>query len=365
MVIKNKIRNIIRESIKKVLVEGFLDDIYLSDNFKRWFNGSKIVDENGKPLLLGHGTMSFHSIYKSKRFNTNFIHLASIDDASYFAGGKKRMFRFKNTINKLSDEDIINLYNKYLKYGSDGFIYLLDDEGIKKYNDKYNIKMAEMNQESKYYSLEKREKIRILLDISKNALLKHYQRNFGKLAYREVYEGSGPKIAPGYLDAEKCINDKREIKKWLEFFYPTLKQVRNSVIGKMFSKDNYFGNGGTYPLCARVLNPLTIDCHGNIWSQIYVRPDNCDAYEALFDKYCEFGGNKNGLKKGSWFELDNESIAYLAKKLGYDGVIFHNIREGADGEYRMKTTYIVYSTKQLKSPFENNGEFGDIENLFK
>lgn len=365
MIIQNKIRNIIRESIKKVLVEGFLDDIYLSDNFKRWFNGSKIVDENGKPLLLGHGTMSFHSIYKSKRFNTNFIHLASIDDASYFAGGKKRMFRFKNTINKLSDEDIVNLYNKYLKYDSDGFMYLLDDEGIKKYNDKYNINMAKMNQESNYYSLEKREKIKILLDISKNALFKHYQRNFGKIAYREFYEGSGPKISPSYLKAEKCINDKREIERWLEFFYPTLKQVRNSVTEKMFSKGNYLGNGGTYPLCARVLNPLTINCHGNIWSQIYVRPDSCDAYEALFDKYCELGGNKNDLQKGSWFELDNESIAYLAKELGYDGVIFHNIREGADGEYRMNTTYIVYSTKQLKSPFENNGEFGDIENLFK
>ena len=31
----------------------------------------------------------------------------------------------------------------------------------------------------------------------------------------------------------------------------------------------------------------------------------------------------------------------------------------------MDTTYIVYSTKQLKSPFENNGDFGDVENIFK
>lgn len=27
--------------------------------------------------------------------------------------------------------------------------------------------------------------------------------------------------------------------------------------------------------------------------------------------------------------------------------------------------YIVFSTKQLKSPYENNGNFGDVDNLFK
>ena len=71
------------------------------------------------------------------------------------------------------------------------------------------------------------------------------------------------------------------------------------------------------------------------------------------------------LKKGSYFGLDNESIAYLAKLCGYDGVVFKNIREGAYGNVRMDTTYIVFSTKQLKSPYENNGNFGDVDNLFK
>ena len=81
-------------------------------NFKKWFNGSKMVDENGKPLLLGHATRSFGF----NKFNTNFIHLSSINDASYFSGGNKRMFKFKNTINKMDDNEIVNFYNKYFKY---------------------------------------------------------------------------------------------------------------------------------------------------------------------------------------------------------------------------------------------------------
>ena len=360
-----KIKRIIRESIQKILVEGYLDDVYLSDNFKRWFSGSKIVDENGTPLLLGHGTRSFHSLYKSKKFNTSFIHLASIDDASYFSGGKKRMFRFKKTFNKLSDEDVINFYNKYLKYKSFGFMRLLDDEAMNKILKKYDDEKLKMNKESKFFSPEKRKQIKILLDVCKNALLKRYQNNLGRLVYQEAYENSGyPMLTIGYMDAEK-YNDKNRIKKWLEHDFPTLDSLRKIVINYMFTKDNYIGNGGVYPLCARVLNPLTINCHGNSWASIYVRPDSCDAYDALFDKYCELGGNKENIQKGSWFKLDNESIAYLAKQLGYDGVIFKNIREGGNENIRMDTTYIVFSTKQLKCPFENNGEFGDVENLFK
>jgi hypothetical protein len=78
-----------------------------------------------------------------------------------------------------------------------------------------------------------------------------------------------------------------------------------------------------------------------------------------------YGLNQTNLGRGSWFYLDNETIAEFAKELGYDGVVFKRIKEGSYGNVNMDTTYIVYSTKQLKSPFENNGDFGDVENIFK
>lgn len=112
---------------KLLLKEGYLDDLYLSDNFKRWFQGSKIVDENGRLILLGHATRSFGF----NRFDTPFIHLSSIDDASYFSGGHKRMFRFKSTLNKLSDDEIIKLYNKHFAYREENALHLLDENRFK------------------------------------------------------------------------------------------------------------------------------------------------------------------------------------------------------------------------------------------
>lgn len=356
MVIQNKIRNIIRESIKKVLVEGFLDDIYLSDNFKRWFNGSKIVDENGKPLLLGHGTVNFGF----KSFKTRYIHLAPINDASYFSGGNKRMFKFKKTLNKLSNEDVVNLYNKYLSYANNEseFVYKLDDNVMKKILNGYEeeIYSYKTGKFSDWFSKEDNEEYVKALNNSRKILINYYNKNMGHLCC--VPHNSGlPMLTPGGFGSE--LFEKDHIDFWLNNSFPTFKQLKNKIITIMFDKSDFY-KSGTYALCARVINPLVINCNWNTWDRIFIRKDSCNAYDELFNAYCKHKTNNN-----SNFVLDNESIAYLAKELGYDGVIFHNIREGGDGEYRMNTTYIVYSTKQLKSPFENNGEFGDIENLFK
>lgn len=128
-ILEEKIRSVVR----KVLREGFLDDVYSGNNFMKWFKGSKIVDENGKPLILGHATRSFGF----KKFNTEFIHLSSIDDASYFSGGSKRLFRYKNTLSKLSDDDVIELYNKYLGHKSDGRYFKLDSNALARIEDAY------------------------------------------------------------------------------------------------------------------------------------------------------------------------------------------------------------------------------------
>lgn len=54
-ILEEKIRSVVR----KVLREGFLDDVYSGNNFMKWFKGSKIVDENGKPLILGSCDQKF------------------------------------------------------------------------------------------------------------------------------------------------------------------------------------------------------------------------------------------------------------------------------------------------------------------
>jgi hypothetical protein len=61
--------------------------------FKKWFKGSKVVDDNGKPLLLYHGTPSFEG-YEFKPFeNKNragnidgYYFTSRVDDANDYAG---------------------------------------------------------------------------------------------------------------------------------------------------------------------------------------------------------------------------------------------------------------------------------------
>ena len=52
------LRQIIRETIEKDLLNN------INGNFHAWFDGSKVVDKNGNPLVVYHGTNS-----KFKKFN--------------------------------------------------------------------------------------------------------------------------------------------------------------------------------------------------------------------------------------------------------------------------------------------------------
>ena len=351
-ILEEKIRSVVR----KVLREGFLDDVYSGNNFMKWFKGSKIVDENGKPLILGHATRSFGF----KKFNTEFIHLSSIDDASYFSCGNKRLFRYKNTLSKLSDDDVIELYNKYLGYKSDGRYFKLDSNALARIEDAYRnefVKIEKWLKDGEDFAEEDLNNLKHAYSL----FIGKVNRFPNKLIYKGNYwEDTLPPLMPKGFGI-----DNESFKIWINSYFITSNRLRKVVLNWMFENDNYMGKGGTYPLCARVLNPLYVDCKGNPWDRIYVTPYGCNGYNELFDKYCELGLNKTDLKKGSDFGLDNESIAYLAKLCGYDGVVFKNIREGAYGNVKMDTTYIVFSTKQLKSPYENNGNFGDVDNMFK
>jgi len=59
--------------IKKLLVEYVeTNDVIESDDFKRWFNGSKIVDDGGKPLVVYHGTEAKFNNFDPDKRQTRF-----------------------------------------------------------------------------------------------------------------------------------------------------------------------------------------------------------------------------------------------------------------------------------------------------
>ena len=237
-ILEEKIRSVVR----KVLREGFLDDVYSGNNFMKWFKGSKIVDENGKPLILGHATRSFGF----KKFNTEFIHLSSIDDASYFSGGNKRLFRYKNTLSKLSDDDVIELYNKYLGYKSDGRYFKLDSDALARIEDAYRnefVKIEKWLKDGEDFAEEDLNNLKHAYSL----FIGKVNRFPNKLIYKGRYwEDTLPPLMPQGFGI-----DNESFKIWINSYFITSNRLRKVVLNWMFENDNYMGKGGTYPLCAR------------------------------------------------------------------------------------------------------------------
>jgi len=76
-----------------------------SDKFKRWFKNSKLVDNNGNPLIVYHGTRSVFDIFKpsgkignqgEKDQIEGMYFTDSIDGASFFSANKNDPRYFKS-----------------------------------------------------------------------------------------------------------------------------------------------------------------------------------------------------------------------------------------------------------------------------
>jgi len=69
---KNKLlESIIKDCLyeaKKMTIEDKIQKIILSDDFKSWFDGSKVIDDDGNPLMVYHGGRTDGI----KKFNSNF-----------------------------------------------------------------------------------------------------------------------------------------------------------------------------------------------------------------------------------------------------------------------------------------------------
>jgi predicted nucleotidyltransferase len=56
----------------KPIVESRLNEYKDNQNFQKWFNGSKVVDANGEPLVVYHGTSRDFGAFKKKGVKPNF-----------------------------------------------------------------------------------------------------------------------------------------------------------------------------------------------------------------------------------------------------------------------------------------------------
>lgn len=73
-------RNLIKQLLKEAIQAP-----KLNDNFYRWFDGSKIVDDQGNPLVCYHGTNTEIKSFNSK-FSAQGVFWFSSDKANILAG---------------------------------------------------------------------------------------------------------------------------------------------------------------------------------------------------------------------------------------------------------------------------------------
>jgi len=100
-----------------------------SDNFKKWFgdwennpqSASKVVDENGEPLVVYHGTDKDFSVFNKNRIGTNYRENGNNELGGFFFTDKKASARFYSGEYSGSKESkvfetylqIINPYESY------------------------------------------------------------------------------------------------------------------------------------------------------------------------------------------------------------------------------------------------------------
>lgn len=93
----------------------FIDDIVKTESFKKWFGSSKVVDDNGKPLVLFHGSISKFDTFKNDIiFHSNSRRVCSFfgDYDAYELVDIERYYKYYNAVKESNDiGDLLDVYN--------------------------------------------------------------------------------------------------------------------------------------------------------------------------------------------------------------------------------------------------------------
>ena len=297
--------------------------------FKRWFgdwerdpkNASKVVDENGEPLVVYHGsTAKFNTFDKSKNkkeywedANGNTIEFDS--NNTFFFSSNKAAAKSYALLNKLTSAEIsdsgINTINKYLesiKY----ITKLTSNDVIEKYADTIEdaIKDIGLYHETTLYKNLKEENISDSLALYKGKLMLRKFTLEG-LVYKELPS----KFFKDAIDSIKLVLDKR-----LESY----SKPRTTWDGKQVPRVDI--NEDVYSVFLNIRNPFSFDYKG----------------ATINSKY----------KEKYPIQYINARQVAKAIKEKHDGVIYNNIVDPY-----LADNYGVFNPNQIKSATSNSGSF--------
>ena len=299
----------------KKLKESKEDKIY-SKEFKDWFgdwendpeHSSKVVDKDGKPLAVYHGSFSlFDSFDPNKGHNVPAIwHADRLSIASHWSNTSD-IHRSPKVV-----EEFENLKSLVKELESKDTPF---EEVVKKISDFTEENFdTEIKSDSSYTSIED---------------CKEYNLD------PERYEG----ISYGYnIIYNNGMETGGNVRKDLHKYYETLMSYVESMV-RNSSRDyiNYYEGGFLYKNYLNIRKPLIVDAKDEPYHNIRYR--------------------------GEYY--NTESLAMYAKERGYDGVIVKNVYE-TDYENKKGTDYIVFNPNQIKSATDNNGNFSkESDNMYE
>ena len=299
----------------KKLKECKEDKIY-SKEFKDWFgdwendpeHSSKVVDKDGKPLAVYHGSFNlFDSFDMNKGHNVPAIwHADRLSIASHWSNTSD-IHRSPKVV-----EEFENLKSLVKELESKDTPF---EEVVKKISDFTEENFdTEIKSDSSYTSIED---------------CKEYNLD------PEKYEG----ISYGYnIIYNNGMETGGNVRKDLHKYYETLMSYVESMV-RNSSRDyiNYYDGGFLYKNYLNIRKPLIVDAKDEPYHNIRYR--------------------------GEYY--NTESLAMYAKERGYDGVIVKNVYE-TDYENKKGTDYIVFNPNQIKSATDNNGNFSkESDNMYE
>lgn len=131
--VKNNNLNELRKFINETITNILNNENNINDNFWKWFNGSKIVDDGGKPLIVYHGSNSDFNV-----FDISKVGKGSGNYGHYGFG-----FYFSDSINEASNygSKIMKCYLKINNpfIGTDDEILQLKNAGVENIDDQINL----------------------------------------------------------------------------------------------------------------------------------------------------------------------------------------------------------------------------------
>ena len=290
------------------------EDIIYSKEFKDWFgdwendpeHSSKVVDENGKPLAVYHGSFSlFDSFDMNKGHNVPAVwHSDRIGIASNWSNTLSihRCSKIKDEFEDLKKK-VYDLESKNTPF----------EEVVEEINNftRSNLDI-EIEPLSQYSSYDNCKKYKLDAEEYENICYEYTILSYGRL------------VNPS--------NVRKDLHKYYERI---LKYIERSIND---STRNYsYNTGFLYKNYLNIRNPLIIDAKDKPYYKIWY--------------------------KGEYY--NTESLAMYAKENGYDGVIVNNVYETAY-EDKKGTDYIVFTPNQIKSATDNNGNFSkESDNIYE